>query len=132
MSTAALAAAVPAAYALGALMLAGEAALHIQQYVAIFHEVNWVGPLFLANGAACLVAVVGLGYGRTRRVAALAGVVISVVALGSLVVSYGQGLFGWHEGGFRTPVELVTIAEVAAVLLLSAALAGSLADRSSG
>jgi hypothetical protein len=48
-----------------------------------------------------------------------------VVALGSLVVSYGQGLFGWHEGGFRTPVALVTIAEVAAVLLLSAALAAS-------
>ena len=132
MSTAALAAGVPAAYALGALMLAGEAAVHIQQYVAIFHEVNWVGPLFLANGAACLVAVVALVYRRTRRVAALAGVVISVVALGSLVVSYGQGLFGWHEGGFRTPVELVTIAEVAAVLLLSAALAASLTDRRSG
>ena len=125
MSTAALAAAVPAAYALGALMLAGEAAVHIQQYVAIFHEVNWVGPLFLANGAACLVAVVGLVYRRTRRVAALAGVVISVVTLGSLVVSYGQGLLAWHEGGFRTPVALVTIAEVAAVLLLSAALAAS-------
>jgi hypothetical protein len=132
MSTAALAAAVPAVYALGALMLAGEAAVHIQQYVAIFHEVNWVGPLFLANGAACLVAVVGLLYRRTRRVAALAGVVISVLALGSLVVSYGQGLFGWHEGGFRTPVALVTIAEVAAVLLLSAALAASLTDRRLG
>jgi len=114
---------VPAAYALGALMLAGEAAVHIQQYVVIFHEVNWVGPLFLANAAACLVAVVGLPYRRTRTAAALAGVVISVVALGSLVVSYGQGLFGWHEGGFRTPVALVTIVEVAAVLLLSAALA---------
>jgi hypothetical protein len=131
MGTAALAVAVPAAYALGALMLAGEAAVHIQQYVAIFHEVNWVGPLFLANGAACFVAVVGLLYRRTRRVAALAGVVISVVALGSLVVSYGQGLFGWHEGGFRTPIALVTIAEVAAVLLLSAALAASLTDRRS-
>jgi hypothetical protein len=128
MGTAVLAAAVPVAYALGALMLAGEAAVHIQQYVAIFHEVNWVGPLFLANGAACLLAVVGLLYRRTRRVAALAGVVISVVALGSLVVSYGQGLFGWHEGGFRTPIALVTIAEVAAVLLLSAGLAGQ--DRS--
>jgi hypothetical protein len=125
MSTAALAAGVPAAYALGALMLAGEAAVHIQQYVAIFHEVNWVGPLFLANGAACLVVVVGLVYRRTRRVAALAGVVISVVALGSLVVSYGQGLLGWHEGGFRTPVALVTIAETAAVLLLAGALAAS-------
>jgi hypothetical protein len=132
MSTAALAAAVPAAYALGASMLAGEAAVHIQQYVEIFHEVNWVGPLFLANGAACLLAVVGLVYRRTRRVAALAGVVVSVVALGSLVVSYGQGLFGWHEGGFRTPVALVTIAEVAAVLLLSAALAASLNDRREG
>ena len=132
MSTAALAAAVPTAYALGALMLAGEAAVHIQQYVAIFHEVRWVGPLFLANGAACLAAVIGLVYRRTRRAAALAGVVISAVALGSLVVSYGQGLFGWHEGGFRTPVELVTIAEVAAVLLLSGALAGSVADRNSG
>lgn len=125
MSTAVLAAGVPAAYALGALMLAGEAAVHIQQYVAIFHEVNWVGPLFLANGAACLVVVVGLVYRRTRRVAALAGVVISVVALGSLVVSYGQGLLGWHEGGFRTPVALVTIAETAAVLLLAGALAAS-------
>jgi hypothetical protein len=122
MSTAALEAAVPAAYALGALMLAGEAAVHIQQYVAIFHEVSWVGPLFLANAAACLVVIVGLAYTPTRRLAALAGVVISVVALGSLVVSYGQGLFGWREAGFRTPVALVTIAEVVAVLLLSAAL----------
>ena len=125
MSMAALAAGVPAAYALGALMLAGEAAVHIQQYVAIFHEVDWVGPLFLANGAACVVVVVGLVYRRTRRVAALAGVVISVVALGSLVVSYGHGLLGWHEGGFRTPVALVTIAETAAVLLLAGALAAS-------
>jgi hypothetical protein len=114
---------VPAAYALGALMLAGEAAVHIQQYVVIFHEVSWIGPLFLANAAACVVVVVGLAYGRTRRLAALAGVVISVVALGSLIVSYGQGLFGWREAGFRTPVALVTIAEVVAVLLLSAALA---------
>jgi hypothetical protein len=131
MRAALLGAVVPAAYVLGALMLAGEAAVHVQQYFAIFHEVNWVGPLFLANAAACLAAIVGLAFDRTRRVAALAGVVISVVALGSLVVSYGQGLFGWHEGGFRTPVELVTIAEVAAVLMLSAALAPSLADRRS-
>jgi hypothetical protein len=123
--TAAAAAAVPAAYLLGALMLAGEAAVHIQQYIVIFHVVKWVGPLFLANAAASLTAVVALAYGRTRRLAALAGVAISVTALGSLVVSYGHGLFGWHEGGFRTPVAVVTVAEVAAILLLSAALAGS-------
>ena len=48
---------------------------------------------------------------------------ISVGALSGLVVSYGQGLFGWQEGGFRTPVELAVITEVGAVILLSAALA---------
>lgn len=123
--TAVLAAAVPAAYVLGALTLAGEAAVHIQQYAAIFHEVNWVGPLFLANAATSLIAVVGLAYRPTRQFAALAGVVISVVALGSLVVSYGNGLFGWREAGFRTPIAVALIAEVASVVLLSTALAAS-------
>src|SRR5204863_153721 len=81
---------LPAAYGLGALMLAGEAAVHVQQYVSLFHLVNWIGPLFLANAVACLAALAGLTHPRTRRLAALAGVVISVVALGSLVVSYGS------------------------------------------
>ena len=117
---------VAAAYATGALMLAGEAAVHIQQYVVILHAVHWIGPLFLANAGACVAAIVALALPRLRRVAALAGVGISAVALASLVVSYGQGLFGWQEGGFRTPVELAVITELAAVVLLSAALA---ADR---
>ena len=96
--------------------------MHIQQYAAIFHAVSWVGPLFLANAAASIVAIGGLAHTRTRQLAALAGVVISVVALGGLVVSYGQGLFGWQEGGFRTPVAIAVITEVGAVILLSAAL----------
>ena len=32
-----------------------------------------------------------------------------------LVVSYGDGLFGWQEAGFRPPVALTVIAEVCAV-----------------
>ena len=36
---------------------------------------------------------------------------------------YGRGLFGWQEGGFRTPVELAIIAEGLAVIGLAAALA---------
>jgi hypothetical protein len=111
------------AYALGAVALAGEAAVHIQQYAALFHDVRWIGPLFLANAAASVVVMAGLAYGRTRHLAALAGIVVSAIALGSLVVSYGRGLFGWQEGGFRTPVELALIAEVAAVILLSVGLA---------
>ena len=115
-------AAALAAYALGALLLAGEAAVHIQQFVAEFQDVRWIGPLFLANAAAVVVTIAGLTLPRFRALAALAGVVISAVALGSLVVSYGQGLFGWQEAGFRTPVALAVITEAGAVILLAAAL----------
>jgi hypothetical protein len=115
--------AASAAYVLGALALAGEAAVHVQQYAVIVHDVPWIGPLFLANAAAAVAVMVGLAYTPTRRVAALAGIAISAVALGSLVISYGQGLFGWQEAGFRTPVAIALATEVAAVVLLSAALA---------
>ena len=118
-------AAAPAAYALGALLLAGEAAVHVQQYVAEFRDVRWIGPLFLANAAAIVVTIAGLTMPRTRPLAALAGVVISAVALGSLVVSYGQGIFGWQEAGFRTPVAIAMVSEAAAVVLLGAGLASS-------
>jgi hypothetical protein len=108
---------------LGALLLAGEAAVHIQQYVSLFHVVRWIGPLFLANAAASLLAVAGLRSARTRDLAAVAGVAISVIALGSLVVSYGHGLFGWREGGFRTSVAIAVFTEVGAVVMLTVALA---------
>jgi hypothetical protein len=115
-------AAAPAAYALGALLLAGEAAVHVQQYAAQFHDVRWIGPLFLANAAAILVTLAGLTGPRTRRLAALTGVAISAVALASLIISYGTGLLGWQEGGFRTPVALAMITEAGAVILLTTAL----------
>jgi hypothetical protein len=126
-SRAAGAAAVLAAYASGALLLVGEATVHIQQYFWLFHGVSWIGPLFLANAVACLVTVAGLAFPRTRALAALAGVVISAVALLSLVISYGTGLFGWQEFGFRAPIALAASFEVGAVVLLSAALAASVA-----
>ena len=111
-----------ALYALGGVLLAGEAAVHVQQYVSLFHGVRWIGPLFLANAAASVAAIAGLAYPRTRPLAALSGVVISALSLGSLVVSYGHGLFGWQEAGFRTPVALAVVTEVGAVILLSTAL----------
>ena len=116
-------AAAPAAYALGALLLAGEAAVHVQQFASEFHDVRWIGPLFLANAVAVVVTIAGLAIPRTRRLAALAGVVISAIALGSLIVSYGHGLLGWQEAGFRTPVVLAMITEAGAVILLATALA---------
>jgi hypothetical protein len=115
--------AAPTAYAVGALLLAGEAAVHVQQFVSVFHDVRWIGPLFLANAVAVVITLAGLTQPRTRRLAALAGIVISAVALASLIISYGTGLFGWQEAGFRTPVALAMITEAAAVILLATALA---------
>lgn len=110
---------------LGALMLAGEAAVHVQQFGSTFHEVAWIGPLFLANAAGCLLAIGGLLPARTRPFAALAGIAISACALGGLAVSYGTGLFGWMEAGWRTATALAVASEVGAIVLLAAALATS-------
>lgn len=115
---------VVATYVLGALLLAGQAAVHVQQYVSIFHDVRWIGPLFLGDAAACAVSVIGLAFARTRRLAALLGIAVSVGALGGLVLSYGRGLFGWQEAGFRAPVAWALGTEVAAAIVLAGALAG--------
>jgi hypothetical protein len=117
------------AYGLGAVALAAEAAVHVQQFASLFDDVRWIGPLFLANAAAIVVVLAGLAAARTRVLAALAGVGISAVALAGLVISYGTGLFGWHEAGFRTPIAIAMAAEVAAVLLLAAALAATSVQR---
>jgi hypothetical protein len=110
------------AYALGAVGLAGEATVHVQQYFDLFHEVSWVGPLFLANAVVCVVAIVGLAFTPTRQLAALVGIVTSVLALGGLVISYGTGLFGWQEAGWRTAIELIVIFEVGAAICLATGL----------
>jgi hypothetical protein len=110
-------------YVLGALLLAGQAAVHVQQYASLYHEVRWIGPLFLADAVASVVVIAALTIRRWRRLAALAGIAIAVFALGSLAVSYGRGLFGWQETGFGTPLELTVIFEVGTVVFLAIALA---------
>jgi hypothetical protein len=111
------------AYSTGAAALAAEAAVHIEQYVTLVQPVPWIGPLFLANAAACAATIVGLAFRPTRQLASLGGVVISALALGGLVVSYGPGLFGWHEVGFRTSIAVAVISAVVATIALTIALA---------
>jgi hypothetical protein len=111
------------AYSTGAAALAGEGAVHVQEYVRLLHLVPWVGPLFLANAAACAVTIVGLAFRPTRQAAALGGVVVSALALGGLVLSYGQGLFGWQEVGFRASIAVAVITAVVATIALTLALA---------
>jgi hypothetical protein len=55
----------------------------------------------------------------------LAGAATSAVALAGLIVSYGEGLFGWREAGFRPVIALTVSFELAAIVLLSAALAAA-------
>jgi hypothetical protein len=119
-----------AAYTVGAVALGVEAVVHIEQFISLFNGVPWIGPLFLADAAAVVVVLAGLAYARTRVLAAAAGVAISAGALGGLVVSYGTGLFGWQEAGFRTPTAIATIAEVAAVVLLALGLAATAIEHS--
>ena len=109
----------------GALAVAGEGIVHLQQYFVLFHDVSWIGPLFIANAVACAVVIAGLAYAPTRDLAGLVGITMSAVALASLVVSYGQGLLGWQEAGFRPIIALTVSFELAAVVLLSATLAAS-------
>ena len=111
------------AYSTGAAALAAEGAVHIQEYVTLVHPVPWIGPLFLANAAACAATVVGLAFRPTRQLASLGGAVVSALALGGLVVSYGQDLFGWHEVGFRTSIAVAVISAVVATIALTLALA---------
>ena len=111
------------AYSTGAAALAAEGAVHVEQYVTLVQPVPWIGPLFLANAAACAVTIAGLAFRPTRQLASLAGVVISALALGGLVVSYGPGLFGWHEVGFRTSIAVAVISALLATIALTVALA---------
>jgi hypothetical protein len=114
-------------YSLGAAALAGVGAVHVSEYVTTMHSVRWIGPLFIANAAACAVTIVGLAVRPTRQLAATGGVLISALTLAGLVVSYGEGLFGWHEAGFRTAIALDVITTVVATIALTAALAISAA-----
>ena len=113
------------ASALAALLLAGEAAVHVEQFAALFDGVRWIGPLFLANAAACLIVIAGLSRARTWALSAVAGVVVSALALGGLIVSYGDGLFGWQQAGLSTPIGIAIACELGAVIVLSAALAAA-------
>jgi len=55
--------------------------------------------------------------------------VISALALGRPGVSYGHGLFGWQQRGFRMAVAIAVTTEMCAAILLSAALTTAAARR---
>jgi hypothetical protein len=116
---------------LGALALLAVGVVHLQQYFgANYRSIPTIGPLFLLNaigsGIVAIVLLAPLERFLTRRSAALAAAVFALlgaaIAVGSLValfISESGSLFGFSESGYRAPIIIAIVAEVAAAALLS-------------
>lgn len=118
-----------AARFIGALSILGVGAVHLQQYATGYSAIPTIGSLFLLN--AISAGVVGFGLllplhrtlGPSRGNAAVGGLSLAgvAIALGSLValfISETGTLFGFSEGGYRTPIVIaITVEAVATVLL---------------
>lgn len=110
----------------GAALLLVEGGVHLQQLLAFFFAVPWIGPMFAANAVAC-AALAGALLAWRSPLVPLAGLLVSAGAIGALALSFTVGLLGWQEPGWRAPVVVALAAEVGAVLVLGALLALPLA-----
>jgi hypothetical protein len=127
---------VQAALYLGALSVLGTGVVHIQQYYdQDYSTIPTIGTLFFLNFVAAVVIAVGLiaPLGRVtpryadaiRSVFAIGGIGLGVLSLAALFVSESSGLFGFAENGYRTPIVLAMVAEIAATLFLIVFLVAS-------
>ena len=118
-----------AALYLGALSVLGTGVVHIQQYYdQDYSTIPTIGTLFFLNFVAAVLIAAGLVVplrrvaGRyadpIRSVFAVGGIGLGVLSLVALFVSEGSGLFGFVENGYRTPIVLAMVAEIAATLFL--------------
>ncbi|SNR49012.1 hypothetical protein [Actinomadura mexicana] len=124
---------------LGVLLLFGIGAVHLYEYFADYYRViPVIGVLFLLNFAGAVVlglvlagplrSLPGLGSvpiaGRApHALVALGAIVFLLGTLIGLLISEKAALFGFHEYGYRTTVELALALESAAVVALTAFLA---------
>jgi hypothetical protein len=125
-----------AALGLGAVSVLATGVDHIQQYYsADYSTVPTIGTLFFLNFVSAVIVAVGLvaPLGRVagryadaiRALFALGGIGIAVLSLAGLFVSESSGLFGFVEHGYRTPIALAIVAEVAATIFLVIFLAAN-------
>jgi hypothetical protein len=123
---------------LGALLLLGTGAIHLQQYFAVFYDViPVIGPLFLANFV--IAALLGLSLlapaerlfriGRELlALAALGGIGFAVGTIVGLAISESGALFGFHEHGYRLAIVLSLVFEVVAIIALAFYLASAVSS----
>jgi hypothetical protein len=121
---------------LGALSVLATGVDHIQQYYGDnYSTVPTIGTLFFLNFVSAVLVTAGLvaPLGRVagryadaiRAVFAVGGIAIAVGSLAGLFISESSGLFGFVEHGYRTPIALAIVAEVAATFFLVVFLAAN-------
>jgi hypothetical protein len=121
------------ARALGALAVLAVGAVHLQQYLWLYHGVPTIGTLFVLNFAGA--TVIGLALlAPVERIAgrrgpllvallSLAGIALAATSFVFLLVSEHTPLFGFMEPGYDpTAIATARAAEIATVVLLGAHL----------
>ena len=114
---------------LGALAVLATGIAHVQQFYADdYSSVPTIGTLFYLNFVSAVVIAGGLVAplgriagryaGTVRDAFAVAGIGLGALSLIALFVSESSGLFGFQEHGYRTPIALAIVFEVAAIVLL--------------
>jgi hypothetical protein len=88
--------AVLALAAIGAAFLIWSAVIHLELWQDGYSDISVIGPLFLAQGIACII--LGAAIVAFRRLALLAaGAVAGVATAVGLLLSVYVGLFGYSE-----------------------------------
>lgn len=79
-----------------ALLLLATAAIHVDLYVTGYRSIPTIGPLFLLQGASCVLVGLLLLVSAAPVAAALAAG-LAASTLGGYLLSRAVGLFGFHE-----------------------------------
>jgi hypothetical protein len=119
---------------LGALSLLAVGAIHLQQYLELYHAVPTIGSLFVLTFVAATVVGLGLLTPVERLLGRMGGplvVVLAVAGIGQaatafvmLAISERRPLFGFQEPGYDPAAILASrVAELATVVLLAVFLA---------
>src|SRR4051812_32395378 len=109
----------------GAAMLVATAWIHLDLWLDGYRDIDWIGPLFLANVVlAGLAALAGLGTPPrgVPWVALLAGL-LELGTLGGLLLSLTVGLFGFSESlSARLVVPTITVESIGFLVLVGYAV----------
>jgi predicted Kef-type K+ transport protein len=108
---------------LAALLILGVGVVHLEQYLDFIKDVPTIGVLFLLNSFAAGAIGVMLA-GPFLLPGAVAGIGLSIGSLVSILIARyaGTGLFDYREASWRGPIVIAVALEVAAVVVLLAAL----------